>query len=594
MTVIGGIGFLAPWLLVALAALPILWLILRAIPPAPIRRRFPGVALLLGLTDDDTITDRTPWWLLLLRMLAVGAVILGLAGPVLNPRGDTTGGTGPVLVLLDGSWAGAPSWPGLLDAVDAELANAGSDGRSVAVLNLADPEPVLFQPANIWRTRVSGMAPSAWLPGETQIAQAVQLIEASEAQEVVWFSDGIDYVGKDDVLAAADAKGGLRILQGGRNPVVLQPAVYQDGVIALNALRALPGDARDVTILAQGKDPAGNARLLASAVATFEEGELGAQVELSLPSELRSRISRFEIGGVRSAGATTLTDDSLRRREVALIAGRDSREGLELLSPLHYLQRALDPTADVLLGPLSESLLANPDVIVLADVATLSAQESEAVTAWVDEGGLLVRFAGPRVAASDVSRAEEDPLMPVRLRSGGRSVGGAMSWGSPKELAPFVEGSPFFGLDVPPDIQVNAQVMAQPDPTLANRVIASLTDGTPLVTRKELGQGQVVLFHVTANAEWSSLPLSGLFVEMLERLAVFSASGTLSAEELEGTLWQARSVLNGFGQLQDAGTLPGVDGMELVAQSPGPQIPPGLYQSDDRSLAKNVITADTN
>ena len=45
---LGPIGFAAPWLLWALAALPILWLILRAVPPAPIRRRFPGVALLWG------------------------------------------------------------------------------------------------------------------------------------------------------------------------------------------------------------------------------------------------------------------------------------------------------------------------------------------------------------------------------------------------------------------------------------------------------------------------------------------------------------------------------------------------------------------
>jgi hypothetical protein len=69
-------------------------------------------------------------------------------------------------------------------------------------------------------------------------------------------------------------------------------------------------------------------------------------------------------------------------------------------------------------------------------------------------------------------------------------------------------------------VTVESQVMAQPDPALSERTIASLTDGTPLVTRAPLGQGSVVLFHVTANADWSSLPLSGLFVQMLERLAV--------------------------------------------------------------------------
>ena len=32
---IGSVAFLAPWLLVGLATLPILWWLLRAVPPAP-------------------------------------------------------------------------------------------------------------------------------------------------------------------------------------------------------------------------------------------------------------------------------------------------------------------------------------------------------------------------------------------------------------------------------------------------------------------------------------------------------------------------------------------------------------------------------
>ena len=61
MLILGPIGFTAPWLLWGIAALPVLWLLLRAIPPAPIRRRFPGVALLLGLADEDQVAERTPW-----------------------------------------------------------------------------------------------------------------------------------------------------------------------------------------------------------------------------------------------------------------------------------------------------------------------------------------------------------------------------------------------------------------------------------------------------------------------------------------------------------------------------------------------------
>ncbi|WP_428927051.1 DUF4159 domain-containing protein [Marinibacterium sp. SX1] len=598
MTVIAGIGFSAPWLLLALLALPVLWIILRAVPPAPIRRRFPGVALLLGLRDDDSVTDRTPWWLLVLRILAVAAIILGLAGPVLNPQRDA-GGSGPLVIVMDGSWAGATRWSAKQDLVAAQLAEAARANRPVAVLRLTDPEAPVFQAADSWRPRVAGLLPAPFAPTEAQVDGTIAALAAMQAEggparfDTHWISDGLDYPGRDRLMAALRARGDLRVFQTGSAVMGLAPAVFDDGAVTLTARRSVPGPARDVVILAQGRDPAGIERTLATATATFEPGALSAEAALSLPSELRARITRFEIQGQNAAGATSLADDSLRRREVALISGRDDREGLQLLSPLHYLKQALLPSAEILTGALTDLLPANPDVVVLADVATLSGAEAEALATWVDEGGLLLRFAGPRLAASDVSREDEDPLMPVRLRAGGRSVGGAMSWGEPKGLAPFAEGSPFFGLQIPPDVTVNAQVMAQPDPTLADRVIASLADGTPLVTRKPIGQGQVVLFHVTANAEWSTLPLSGLFVEMLERLAVSSTGAAPTAMDLEGTTWEPVQVLDGFGSLEDAGTLPGVDGPVLAEAPLGPELAPGLYESGDRRLARNVLGPDS-
>ena len=127
MLSLGPLAFTAPWLLLALVLLPILWLLLRAVPPAPVRRRFPGVALLLGLRDEETRADTTPWWLLLLRALAVAFVILGLAGPILNPE-EPAAGDGPLLILADGTWADAPTWPARLGRIEAELARAGRVG----------------------------------------------------------------------------------------------------------------------------------------------------------------------------------------------------------------------------------------------------------------------------------------------------------------------------------------------------------------------------------------------------------------------------------------------------------------------------------
>ncbi|MFN4155442.1 MAG: DUF4159 domain-containing protein [Paracoccaceae bacterium] len=593
MFMLGPVGFASPMLLLGLIALPLLWLLLRAVPPAPIRRRFPGVALLLGLRDEEAEADKTPWWLLLLRMAAIAAAIIAFAGPVLNPV-ERQAGRGPLLIAMDATWADARDWPRRIDRAAALVDEAARDGRPVAVIRLTDaPGQVAFQAADAVASRLAGVTPQAWGPRDLA-GWAASLPEGGF--DTFWLSDGLEHPGRAALMAAFAAKGGVTVFESPRPVFALFPARYDEGAIQLVATR-LPADGTvSVEVSARGPDPSGVERELARIGLDFGAGDARAEAALSLPPELRNRITRFEIAGLRSAGAVSLTDDSLKRRKVALIGGGADREGLQLLSPLHYLRQALEPVADLMEGNLTDLLLASPDVVIMADVARLSQTDTDALLDWLDTGGLLLRFAGPQLAASDVSRMSEDPLMPVRLREGGRSVGGAMSWGEPKTLAPFPEDSPFHGLPLPDDVTVTAQVLAQPDPDLAARTIAALADGTPLVTRKPVGQGQVVLVHVTANAEWSTLPLSGLFMSMLERLAVSTRPAAPEAADLAGQIWVPEVVLDAYGQLQDAGDLPGQPGEALAAAltaGPGPDQPPGLYAGSDRRVALNVISAET-
>ncbi len=592
MFMVGPIGFAVPWLLTALIALPILWILLRAVPPAPIRRRFPGVALLLGLKDEEAETDKTPWWLLLLRMLAVAAAIIGFAGPILNPEVRTEG-SGPLLVVVDGSWADARDWPRRVERAEALVTEAGAEGRPVALVRLTDaPQVVAFQTAEAWAGRAAGLQPQAWIPGMAGWAEALP----EGRFETVWLSDGLDHPGRDALLAALQGRGTVRVIESPRPLFGLHPAGFEDGKVTIAASRMPPGDDVSVEVIARGPDPSGIERELARASLTFAAGAVRAEGAMDLPPELRNRITRFELEATRTAGAVSLADDSLKRRKIALIAAAPDQEGLQLLSPLHYLRQALEPVAEIIEGSLTDVLLASPDVVILADVARLTEVETAATLEWLEKGGLLLRFAGPRLAASDVSRFQEDPLLPVRLREGGRTVGGAMSWGDPKALAPFPESSPFFGLPLPGDVAVRAQVLAQPDPNLTERTIAALEDGTPLVTRKAVGQGQVVLVHVTANAEWSSLPLSGLFVQMLERLAVSTRAALPEAGDLAGQTWVPQVVLDAYGQTAEAGELPGVEGEALAgAMASGPvlEMPPGLYAGADRRVALNVMGPET-
>lgn len=591
MFAIGPIGFLTPWLLLGLVALPLLWLILRAVPPAPIRRRFPGVALLLGLTDEEQVTDRTPWWLLLLRMIAVAAAILGFAGPVLNPDPPGAGADDPLLVVTDGSWAAARDWARAEGRIQAAVAAAEAAGRTVAAVSLTDLPaggPV-FQSAGVVSASLRGLLPKAWEPRAEDYAALAAALPAGRI-ETLWLSDGLDRPGRDTLLSALTARGAVTVNVGARPVRALGAASFADAKLAVPVRRDRIEAGGAAEVAAMGLDPAGIPRELARATASFAAGAGRSEAAFDLPPELRNRITRFEIVGEPTAGAVSLAGDSLRRPKIALIDGSGaSREGLELLAPTHYLEQALAPSADLIRGTLSDVLLAAPDAIILSDVTKVSEMESDAVQDWMSEGGLLIRFAGPRLAASDEGRTILDPLLPVRLRAGGRSVGGAMSWGEPKTLAPFPEGSPFVGLTAPGEVTVRAQVMAQPDPDLSARTIAALADGTPLVTARKTGKGQVILFHVTANAEWSTLPLSGLFVQMMERLALASPAQAAEGGDLDGTIWVPERLLDGFGRLGDAGAMAGVAGARIAEAAPGPDLPPGLYAAGDRRIAVNAI-----
>ncbi len=371
MWMLGPIGFTFPWLLLGLIALPILWLILRAVPPAPIRRRFPGVALLLGLTDTEAQSDRTPWWLMLLRMLAVAAVIIGFAGPILNPQTERTG-TGPLLVVVDGTWADARDWAGRIERIDALLAEAGRMGRATTIVTLTNlpPEALMFQDATATALRLPNLQPAAWEPDPAALTAWADALNGDF--DTFWLSDGLGRDSREPLLAALQSHGQVTVFQNPRQTIALRPATFADGQITISAVRTPTGPEGEATVAAIGLDPAGVERQLATATLTFQPGDAVAEAPLDLQAELRNRVSRFELVGVRSAGAVTLTDDALKRREIALIAGSNDREGLELLSPLHYLQQALTPNADLIDGSIPDLILANPVVLILADVATLT------------------------------------------------------------------------------------------------------------------------------------------------------------------------------------------------------------------------------
>ncbi len=598
---IGGLalGFTEPLVLIGLLTLPVLWWLLRMIPPRPRRVDFPPARLLFEIAPKEETPARTPWWLTLLRLTLAALIIIAAAGPLWHPPLAATQSRAPIAILIDDGWAAAATWDARVRTADDIISGAADDRRAVALISLSDgTRDISFEPADSARVRLHQMKPVPQTIAREDALPAIgRFLAAAGDVELVWLSDGTD-LGRGSAFIKAVAqligRRPVTVVSGGiPGPRALAAAENSAGALTVKVLRADSGAAEsgrtralDLKGLSLGEAPF-----------TFKSGARETEARFDLPVEIRNDVARVEIVGERSAGAVQLLDKRWQRRTVGIVSAATSDTDEPLLSSSYYIERALSPFADLRLAQgespadaVTHFIDQKLPVLVLADVGTVAGDAHDELARWVEDGGVLIRFAGPRLAASD------DDLVPVKLRRGGRILGGSLSWDKPQPLAAFSRESPFAGMTVPNDVTVSRQVLAEPDATLSDNTWATLADGTPLVTAARRGKGLIVLFHVTGDTRWSNLPLSGSFVEMLKRivdLAGATSSVSTSADAKTSTVHEAVApsrMLDGFG----AFVAPPPTARPVPTNFTGhgtADHPPGFYGPTESYFAVNTLAA---
>ena len=573
------ISFGVPWILAGLVVLPAIWFLLHVTPPVPKRVVFPPLRLLLGLRNEEQTPAGTPWWLMLLRLIAAAAVIVALAEPQIG-RTLTLTGSGPLILFVDNGWTAAPGWGARAGLVREAVDSAARANRPVAIVTTADrPDADLLDAGRAARA-AQALVPRPWLASRKEALAALQKIHPGTPAEILWLSDGVD-----DGLAAPTAQslkrlGSVRLFVSG-GPLAVTGASNSAAGFDIALLRTGSEDVVEGVVAALGEQ----GQTLGTAPFHFDDGKTKTTAKIAIPLEMRNQTARVEIAGQNSAGAVHLFDRGTPRRAAGLVSGAAGEE--PLLSGAYYLERALAPYADLRQGAISDLLARNVSVLILADVGKIAGADHDKVAKFVEDGGLLIRFAGDHTASGS------DDLVPVTLRAGGRTLGSTLSWASPQHLAAFPDASPFSGLAVPDDVTVSRQILAEPSVTLSSRTWARLADGTPMVTAAARGKGWIVQFHVAAAPSWSTLPMSGLYVDMLRRLLTLSA-GVEPAALSAATSLPAQAELDGFGKLRTAGAeAQPLHGSEITTLDPSALHPPGLYGAAGAERALNAARGDS-
>ena len=596
------LAFGAPAILAALVVLPVIWWLLRITPPRPVREVFPPLRILAQLLKKEETPNKSPWWLTLLRLLLAALVILALSEPVWNPRPETLTGKEPVAIVLDNGWSSNEEWDARKETAERLIGDAEQSGALIYILGTAERANTDIGPFNA-STALERVRALAVRPIPVDRAGAFARLRTTLANvsgtRVAYLNDGIDTPQAAEALKSLEDAGIASLIW------------YQPSITSLAAIRQAENNANGLTVHAvrpsnergQGAVTIGafdeKGRRIAETGLIFSAGEATGQAVINAPYELRNDFHTLRIDGTAHAGATYLIDDNNKRRRVALLSGSEADLSQPLLSPLYYISRALEPFADLLrprnaelVRAVPELLEQKPSVVIMADIGKLPPETEQVLSDWVNNGGTLIRFAGPRLAGG----SEEDPLLPVILRKGERSLGGALSWKESQPVAAFPENGPFAGLPTPQDVTVTRQVLAEPSSDLYDKSWANLADGTPLVTGETRKRGQLVLFHVTPEATWSNLPISGSFVDMLHRIVTLSRNAGPIAGSNGADVSRALPpylTLNAEGSL----TPPGGDTRPLIARAgQNPQVsfdnPPGFYGVEDAMSALNLFKPD--
>ncbi len=554
--------FASPFLLFGLAALPVIFILLRLTPPPARRIRFPPLALLQNLPREQRTPRRPPLWILLLRIAAAALIILGLAGPSLHPP-VALPDAGPILLVIDNGWASAADWPQRIAAANGVIASAGPH-RGIALLATAPgatgapPEIQGVFNQTQANAALAALQPQPWPVDRTGATRALQT--APEPVRI-YIADGIGGLNFTPFMQALRPD---RIINSGIMPALLAPAhlATTGGLVA----HLLTGP-RHAAVLAQDAAGATLARVPVDAA---------ANAIINLPLPLANKITTLRLDGTRSVGGTVLLDAASHVQLVGLSAGSGD-PNTPFMGTLYFLRRALPSNAQIITGDPVSLIQSKATMIVLADTP-LSAPQQAALKDYISRGGVVVRFAGP------LTTATPDPLSPDPLLAGDRRLGGALSWTTPLSLAAFPANSPLAGLAPNPAATVSRQIL--PDPTTLDpaTVWSTLKDGTPLVLGRPIGKGYLVSILTTANGDWSNLPLSGLFPAMLARLSLLTSGSAINP----GIKLALHAKLSAFGEVAPASSTSSLTVAAMANSVVSPAHPAGYYGSGAGDLAFNL------
>ena len=567
--------------LLGLIILPIIFFIIRFYPPVPKEKEYSSFFLLKDIVRQNSSKTKFPLWLLIFRLLLCLLVILFFSDPYLT-IGKQTGNYKNYTIIADNGWSIANNWKNyknIIKEISIEAENKKKEIHFYFSLSENIIEPTILKSHNEVLEFIKKNPPLVQQTDRKNVIKILKKNNYFNSSKVFFIFSNFDSRSIKEqtqtLKLIKENNPAIEIINPVKKITFLEKVNINKERLELTIKRKGIYINNDFVIQIFGN----SGEVLFKKKYTYNSNIDEYKITETFPIEIINQFFKIKILNENHAGAYFYLDDYTKRVSVGVIAEDESLIEKPLLSPVYYLKKSLNQNHTSYIASIKKILDKKISVIFLPSNKRLLKADQNRLKKWIKEGGVLVRFSDKNIIKQkDLYFDGKNYFQSLRNIAKDFSIQNKLS------ISSFTKNTLLSNLKVPKDLIFEKQLI------LDNYesdiiVLASLEDQSPLITMKNVGYGKVILFHITSNNEWSNLPLSSLFKDIISKLLLVpKVEKNLYSEEMI-----IKSKIDSFGELTNPlKNYYYVNNLIEEKKYPSFKNPAGIYENENLSIALNL------
>ena len=581
---LSNIAFTYPYVLCLLILSPIIWKFLRSQSLSVELKKFPAISLIAKDKSIDNTFENNSMLIVVLRFLIFLLLVTVLSKPYYKNISNYNENK-KVLIILDNSWEAGMGWGKKIENVKKLVTSKNSDNISYSLVTSSKINDKNFNFLNNKKSSevfdfIESVKPNSW---ESDYPSLFQLInkDLKKYEDIYWFTEPSLNESKKSFFLKIKRQN-LNII---KTPKNLMPPLFflkENSKRGRYIFEIYDFNKFYNEVLIDCYDIKGRLITRKSIRGTSSKDKewYVTEVTLEIPEEFDNSIAYFHLNNIKSSTAKVVKTNKSEQKRIGIIQPNYNKKISEFDRANFYINTALKENHNIIFGNVNELITQKISLLFSDDYDKSFVSDEKTIIHWIKNGGTFVKFGGPKLLDIMTKNNKEKLFETFTLSKTPINLNHELSFRKELNFKEFRSDSLFSGLKLSDDIKIKKYLEIKKNRAFKNiKHLAYLENGAPLISSFSLGKGNLIFFHLPVNANWSTFAFSILFVDILEKINLYS-KGIKENAKIQS--FKPFKILDGLGDFKEP-NLNTMNFIEKDSKTEEFQIdyknPPGIYKS---------------